>query len=167
MPIDIARPEFRALILRGSWNAISLTGAAHTFDFYRRLPHGWRPAPPGVWTDLHMWQQLVAVPGFRGRTACRVTHLHLADTQRLDKLVTERVAELGYWWNRIHEPGFAEALAKEVADAVRDGAIWREAKIHELADALTEIQATRSWRLQTWLTNAWRRGHVGPSESHP
>jgi glycosyltransferase involved in cell wall biosynthesis len=47
-PIDVARPEFQALLLRGGWNAIVLSGAAHTLDAYLRLPHGWRPAPAGI-----------------------------------------------------------------------------------------------------------------------
>ena len=63
LPIDLAQPAFRSLLLRGGWNAISLSGAAHTLDAYRRLPHGWRPAPPGVWSDLYMWQQFAAAPG--------------------------------------------------------------------------------------------------------
>ena len=55
----------------GDWNAIGLTGAAHTLAAYRRLPWGWRPAPTDVWTDLHMWQQFLDLPDFRGVTGTR------------------------------------------------------------------------------------------------
>jgi hypothetical protein len=46
-------------------NAIPLSGAAHTRAFYARLPHGWRTSPEDVWTDLHMWRQILAVPDVR------------------------------------------------------------------------------------------------------
>jgi glycosyltransferase involved in cell wall biosynthesis len=154
-PIDLARPEFHALLLRGGWNKISLTGAAHTLDAYRRLPHGWRPAPPGVWSDLYMWQQFVALPGFRGRTGTRLTHLHLADQDRRDMPTAERVAELERWWTRIQEPRFADELERAVAGVVREGAVWREARIHELKDTIDEMQATRWWRFRTRIATSW------------
>ena len=149
-PFDVARPEFQAALLVG-WNQISLTGSAHTMDAYRRLPFGWRPAPlPGP-TDLYMWQQFVGLPGFRGKTGTRLTHLHLADTDRRDVAMSERVAELELWWGRIQEPGFPDKLAVEIAAAVRECAIMREARIHELEGTIMEIQATRLWRLRTRL----------------
>lgn len=148
-PIDIAREDFQALLLRGGWNKIVLTGAAHTLDAYRRLPHGWRPAPPDIWTDLYMWQQFVTLPGFRGRTGTRLTHLHLADQQRRGVPVEERVAELESWWSRMQQPGFDEELAAAVAETVRQAAVAREARVHELKGTIREIHATRWWRLRT------------------
>jgi len=154
-PIDMARPEFHALLLRGGWNKIGLTGAAHTMDAYRRLPYGWRPAPPGVWSDLNMWQQFVMLPGFRGRTGTRLTHLHLPDQLRREMPVAARVAELDHWWQRMRTPGFSDELAREVADVIREAAVVREARIHELKRVISEIQATRWWRLRTRLAASW------------
>jgi GalNAc5-diNAcBac-PP-undecaprenol beta-1,3-glucosyltransferase len=157
-PVDLERAEFHALLLRGGWNKVVLTGAAHTLGAYRRLPHGWRPAPPDVWTDLYMWQQFLRLPGFRGRTSARLTHLHLADGQRRDYSVEERVSELEDWWGRTQEPGFAEELAAEVAETVRRAAVVREARVHELKDALAAMRATRWWRLRAALATARPRG---------
>ena len=153
-PIDMARPEFHALLLRGGWNKISLSGAAHTLDAYRRLPYGWRPGPPEVWSDLYMWQQFVQLPGFRGRTGIRLTHIHLPDQDRREVPAAERVAELESWWNRIQEPGFEDELERIVADVVREGAVSREARIHELKDAIGEIQRTRWWRLRASIATS-------------
>ncbi len=150
-PFDLARPAFQAMLLRGGWNAVSLSGAAHTMDAYRRLPHGWRPAPPGVWSDLYMWQQFVRLEGFRGLTAVRLTHLHLADQDRASLTEAERVAELEQWWLRSREPGFAAALERELAELAREGAVARELRIHQLKSILGEIQSTRWWRLRTRL----------------
>ncbi len=149
-PIDVARLEFQELLVRGGWNKIVLTGVAHTLDAYRRLPHGWRPAPPDVWTDLYMWQQFVGLSGFRGRTGTRLTHLHLPDQHRRDMSDAERVAELERWRRRMRQPGFEEELARKVADVVGEAAVAREARIHELKGVIRGLQATRWWRLRTW-----------------
>lgn len=156
-PIDLSRPEFRALLARVGWNKISLTGAAHTMDAYRRLPHGWRPAPPGAWSDHHMWQQLLRLPGFRGSTAGRLTHLHLPDKDRRDMPVAERVAEIERWFVRLHKLGFPAELERLAKDAVREAALVREARIPELTDLIRDIQATRWWRLRTRVALALRR----------
>jgi GalNAc5-diNAcBac-PP-undecaprenol beta-1,3-glucosyltransferase len=153
-PIDIGRPEFQALLLSG-WNVIGLTGAAHTLEAYRRLPHGWRPTPPGTWTDLYMWQQFLRLPGFRGRTASRLTHLHFPDSQRRGVPVADRVAELERWSRRIQEPGFASELAAETAELARRAAVHREARVHELRGTIAAIHATRWWRLRTALATSW------------
>jgi hypothetical protein len=153
-PIDVADPEFQALLLRGGWNKIVLTGAAHTLDAYRRLPHGWRPAPPEIWTDLYMWQQFLRLPGVRAHTGSRLTHLHFAEAQRRGHSMESRVAELEDWWSRLQAPGFADELAAEVAETVRRAAIVREARVHELKDALAAVQATRWWRLRAALARS-------------
>ncbi len=154
-PVDVARPRFQALLRRGDWNHISLTGTAHTLVAYRRLPHGWRPAPQGIWSDLYMWQQLLRLPDFRGRTARRLTHLHFPDSLRRDLTVTERVAELDSWWRRMQQNGFADDLARAAAEVVQDTAVEREAWIHELEGEIREIQATRLWRFRTRVATSW------------
>jgi GalNAc5-diNAcBac-PP-undecaprenol beta-1,3-glucosyltransferase len=131
-PIDLALPGFRPLLQRGDWNAISLTGTAHTLEAYRRLPHGWRPAPPGIWTDLYMWQQFLGLEGFRGRTGSRATHLHFPESVRTAMSQAERVDELERWWRRIHDVAFEAELASLVAETMRQTAIHRELRVQEL-----------------------------------
>jgi glycosyltransferase involved in cell wall biosynthesis len=152
-PIDVSRPDFQALLMRGGWNAIVLTGAAHTLEAYRRLPHGWRPAPAGVWTDLYMWQQFLGLPGFRGRTSERLTHLHFPDGRRRGVSVEDRVKELESWRSRMHLPGFEEELERECAAEVRRVAVRGEARVHELKTKLAGVQASRWWRLRTGLAS--------------
>ena len=76
VPFDLSQEPQQARLRRGDWNAIGLTGTAHTLAAYRRLPRGWRPAPIGSSTDLHMWQQFLDLPDFRGVTGTDLTHLH-------------------------------------------------------------------------------------------
>jgi hypothetical protein len=68
---DLGRPEFAASQGRA---AGGFTGVAHTREVYDRLPFGWRPAPPGKLTDIHMWQQFLTVPA-QVATSDRLTSL--------------------------------------------------------------------------------------------
>jgi hypothetical protein len=153
LPIDLAQPAYRELLLRGGWNAISLTGAAHTLDAYRRLPHGWRPAPEGVWSDLYMWHQFAMLPGFRGQTGARLTHLHLADADRHQFTEAERVAELERWATRMRSPSFEQELDREMSRASRAAANRAEIRLRGLRVEVRSIQGTRLWRLRTWLAS--------------
>jgi len=153
LPVDLTLPDYRDLLLSGRWNAISLTGAAHTLEAYRRLPYGWREAPRGVWSDLHMWQQFAALPEFRGRTATRLTHLHLADADRRHFTEVERAAELERWSVRIQLPSFERELDLEVASAIRAAANRKELRLRRLEASVRSIQATRLWRFRTWTAS--------------
>jgi hypothetical protein len=102
-----------------------------------------------------MWQQLLRLPDFRGRTARRLTHLHFPDSLRRDLTATERVAELDSWWRRMQQDGFADDLARAAAEVVQDTAVEREAWIDELKGEIREIQATRLWRLRTRVATSW------------
>jgi hypothetical protein len=101
LPVDLSRPEFQALIA-GSWNAIVLTGSAHTLEAYRRLPHGWRPAPHGIYTDHYMWRQFVALPSFRGRrvngcSGCRCCKRFVPGAAQLAERAERAVALRDEW----------------------------------------------------------------------
>lgn len=152
-PIDLSEPGFWPFLLRGRWNKIGLTGSAHTLEAYRRLPHGWRPAPADVWTDLHMWRQFLELPGLRARTGTRITALHLPEQHRLGLSMEERVAELERWWARLRSPGFGEQLEREAAEALRHTAVRHELRIQELKRTLAAVQATRLWRARTRLAS--------------
>ena len=70
---DLSSPRCREWHLRPARNSVSLTGTAHTVAAYRRLPHGWRTTPAGVWPDHHMWQQFLSAEWVRAVTAPRIT----------------------------------------------------------------------------------------------
>ncbi len=127
LPADLARPGFLALIHEGRNNFIGLTGAAHTRATYDRLPYGWRPAPPGTPTDIYMWQQVCALPGFRGATATRLTAIHFPDPSW--RLVDDasRAATLEDWLARALRPGGEAELQGLLEDAV-----WRAAQDFKL-----------------------------------
>lgn len=152
-PADLARPEFLALIREGRNNFISLTGAAHTRASYDRLPHGWRPAPQGTPTDIYMWQQVCALPGFRGATATRLTAIHFPDPDW--RLVDDasRAAELEAWRERARQPGAEEELQGLLEDAVRRAAQDFKLRSIELRTSLLQAGAEFDRLRAPW----WRR----------
>ncbi len=79
---DLADPRCRLWHQHPKRNAVSLTGVAHRLDAYRRLPDGWREAPPDRWSDHYMWQQWFADPSFRYATGDRLTVLKFDASQR-------------------------------------------------------------------------------------
>jgi hypothetical protein len=119
---DLARPEFLALIREGRNNFIGLTGAAHTRALYDRLPEGWRPAPPGTPTDIHMWRQICSLPDLRGATATRLTAIHFPNPAWRELKDTVRVAALGEWLERTLRPSGEDELQKLLEIAVRRAA---------------------------------------------
>ena len=115
---DLADPASLAWHLhpRVRRNSVSLTGATHTRDSYLRLPHGWRPAPPGRWTDHYMWEQYFRLPGFMARTS------HLSTTAKFaqwDGTYIDRAAEIQEFSTRMSQPGFTEKWNADVADRIR------------------------------------------------
>jgi glycosyltransferase involved in cell wall biosynthesis len=150
-PWDTARPEF-AWFLRSGKGSIGLSGAAHTLEAYRRLPHGWRTTPAGMPTDRYMWLQWLDLPGFRGVTSRKLTQLHFPDPMWKGVPDEERARILADWFERSRRPGFREEIDALMVEAVyRGGENSRlQARKHEIW--LESIQGTRTWRAHEWLT---------------
>lgn len=91
----IGDPEIRRRMLEADppWNCFGPTVAAHRLDAYRRLPVGWSPAPPGLFTDLYMWRKFIAADGLRFAHSAAVTALKLGSPHRRDRSEAERFAE--------------------------------------------------------------------------
>jgi glycosyltransferase involved in cell wall biosynthesis len=172
MPVDVADPGYQTRLAHGRWNAIGLTGASHTLDAYRRLPRGWHPAPDDVWTDLHMWRQFLALPGFRGTSGTRPTMLHFPSPGRAQLSSGERVDELARWEARLQSPGFREEIERAASRGAQRSAVSRDAhashleqltthleqlgraaelEARTLREAIAEIRATRTWRAREAL----------------
>jgi Glycosyl transferase family 2 len=142
---DLGRPEFVQLLAEGRGGG-GLTGVAHTREVYDRLPFGWRPAPPGKPTDIHMWQQFLTVPGFRGATSDRLTSLKFPSPLRTHMTVEERVAELERWEPRIRDQKFPEELEALTFAAARRAAERLKLTSLRLEAELARVQRTRWWR---------------------
>jgi len=112
-PADFGRAEC-VHFLRHRDTLVPLSCGAHTLEFYRRLPHGWRTTPDGFPTDRFMWIQCFSVPGVRGCTTNAPTSLHFASPQRKGWTNDRRFAELGEWERKIAEPRWRKDFERRV-----------------------------------------------------
>ena len=139
---DLADPRCRLWHQHPARNAVSLTGVAHRVDAYRRLPHGWREAPPGRWSDHYMWQQWFADPSVRFATGDRLTVLKFDASQRQGMTGAQRRQEILDWLRRSRQPGFDDWLAAQAGAAFRRAAIdLRIAGDHQADEIAHERQA--------------------------
>lgn len=147
-PTDLAQTECIRWHLHPGRNAVSLTGVAHRIDAYRRLPRGWREAPPGRWSDHFMWEQWFRTPGLRFATGRRLTVLKFSASLRAGMSAAERRAELLRWISRSQEPNFPTDLAALVLDGQRRFAIQVRLDEASLRDEIDAMRATLAWRLR-------------------
>ena len=126
--------------LGGLWNFIPLSCAAHTREFYERLPYGWRTAPPDVWTDLWMWRQILTTEGCRAQSGMRPTVIHFPTPARADWSLEQRERELASWAARITEPGLEAELACGALDTMMRANYRQE---QHLGAAAAELRALR------------------------
>jgi len=143
--MDIARSDDRAWILEGwtAGNGIPLSIAGHTLELYRQLPHGWRETPPGLYTDIYMWEQILAEPSCRAVSDYRPTVLYFPSYLRRGWTVKRRKQELEGWTARMADDAWIEHFLLDVIDALgrdrlrlaRNQRGWRSA-LKILADSL-------------------------------
>ncbi|MGJ8661297.1 MAG: glycosyltransferase [Bacteroidota bacterium] len=78
MPASDDAPAIRAKNARVSLMIeIPLSLVAHRLDAYKKLPHGWRVTPKGLYTDSYMWQQFYAEDWVKTSTLYRPTVIYL------------------------------------------------------------------------------------------
>lgn len=90
---DLADPEIRRRMLEAAWNFFGPTTAGYRLSAYRCLPSGWSPAPPDVWTDLHMWRKFLQRTDLSFGTRFAVQAVKLSAAHRQHMTLDERAAE--------------------------------------------------------------------------
>jgi glycosyltransferase involved in cell wall biosynthesis len=110
---------------------MGLSVGAHTLAFYRRLPEGWRPAPPGTYSDQHMWQQFFATPGCRAVSSFRPTGIGFTSAQRKHMSLEERAREMEPWDAAIADPARRQQLREAILvanlkSALSDASLYAE-----------------------------------------
>ena len=145
---DLGRPFYRTLMATTLENRVPLSCGAHTMDLYRRLPAGWRPAPLGVPTDLHMWRQILDVPGVRAVGTDRITMVGLHSSIRRGWTPERRLDELREWAGRVASPEGRAAIEREALSAYVGEAARLEESRGRLTRRLEHVQGTITWRLR-------------------
>ena len=91
---DLADPATRARLQTERWNYFGPTCAGYRLSAYRRLPVGWAPAPPEIWSDLHMWRKFLALPDIRCATRFDVSTISFPAVSRRNMDLALRRAEM-------------------------------------------------------------------------
>ena len=107
-------PATRETMVKHKWNIFGPTCVGHTMAAYRRLSHGWRPRPDGMWSDLHMWRQWIDLPGCRFYSYPLPTTLHFPSSLRKHSTLEERCVELDHWSEKLSDPEFPQKLLEMV-----------------------------------------------------
>ncbi|MCZ0736645.1 glycosyltransferase family 2 protein [Phreatobacter sp. AB_2022a] len=92
-PGDLADPAVREAMLTTAWNFFGPSCAGYRLEAYRRLPVGWSPAPPDVWTDLFMWRKFLIRADLVFVTRPAVQCARLPASLRQHLMPAERAAE--------------------------------------------------------------------------
>jgi hypothetical protein len=144
--VDLGDPRFPDRMLGGT-SFIPLSCGAHTLDAYRRLPEGWSTTPPGIFTDLFMWQKFLRQPGCRVQSGTLPTLLLFPSRGRKESTSGERVEELERWAKKVADERWRQDFIAEVLDStVRDRA--------RIAADLADAQGTRTFRLRRRVLTA-------------
>lgn len=124
---DLARTDVRRAMLERRVNFFGPTVAGYRLSTYRRLPVGWSPAPPGLWSDLHMWRKFLALPGIACATRFSVTALHMGASERSGMSEQERAEENRRLFDEIQDP----ARRDEIVQTVMGGVMLRAQLAHK------------------------------------
>jgi len=150
--LDLSDPDDRRSILDG-WtieNGIPLSHAGHTLAMYRRLPHGWRTTPTGLFTDIYMWEQFLAQPDCRAVSGTVPTILYFPRYWRDNLSVEQKRAELERWQAILREPDGYARIQQLMLDGLADAA-------HAKAKHLRRFAALRRplGRIYRHVTRLW------------
>ena len=102
--------------MRHARDGFGLSSGGHTMAAYRRLPHGWRPAPRSIASDSYFWLQ------FLEQTWCRYVSykwpsvLHFSSLQRADWATERRGAELERWLAKLGDLSARERILREALE---------------------------------------------------
>jgi hypothetical protein len=106
--------SLRQRMLSTKYNYFGPGCVGHTLSAYRRLPHGWRPRPDGMPSDLYMWKQWLSQDWCRFHSEPAPTLIKLGSPQRKGHSITQRCHEMDQWVEKIGQPGFQEELGRSL-----------------------------------------------------
>lgn len=110
-------------------NRVSITGTAHTMDAYRQLARGWDLDPAVPWTDLALWRQFFALPGFVGATHSDVTTLQFPATELVSVDPSTARKRFDEWLTFAARPDAQQRLNELVDTARRALLVERDATV--------------------------------------
>jgi ribosomal protein S15P/S13E len=147
-PGDLADRKTQERMLSERWNFFAPTVAGYRLSTYRRMPVGWSPAPPDLWSDLHMWRKFLRLDGISVGTRFVIESIAIPGVHRPAAPMQEREAENERWFQIVSDAQsrctlraqIAEALARHHAASVQE-LLVREKELQDLYQRVNEKDA--------------------------
>jgi glycosyltransferase involved in cell wall biosynthesis len=111
-------PIVRKRMLEEKFNIFGPTVSGYLLSTYQRLPVGWSPAPPDIWTDLAMWRKFLALPNLVAGSRQTLTALQFPASTRRDWPVDRRRGEIGQFMRLMESEAWREAFRNNVMQIV-------------------------------------------------
>lgn len=146
-PTNLSLRPFRELQLSGT-NRVALSCAGHTMSLYRRLPHGWRETPQGIYTDLYMFEQILRLPECRAASGTWPTALTFPSPPRKGWSSEQRVAEMQQWADRIATAEGRSAVCTQLLEATATSAATEMAELFDRSRQLDDVHHSLLWKLR-------------------
>ena len=111
---DLGAARVRHAMMTGRYNFFGPSAAGYRLSTYRRMPEGWAPAPPDIWSDLHMWRKFLRLPGIVCGTRVAFTGVHFPTSHRRDWPLERRAAETRAWVERGRDPVLRDRIGQQI-----------------------------------------------------
>lgn len=141
LPSDLGNQDFRQRFLDDLFNRFGYSFCGHRLDAYRRLPEGWKPAPAGIFNDLHMWRKFLRVSEFNFGTRMVITAVSLPSHLREHMSLEERAREMDDWLSRISNEEERASIVEAAWRSVVSAEIQSEQEILKIKASYREAKA--------------------------
>ncbi len=132
---DLARANVRRGMLSRRSNFFGPTEAGYHLAAYRRLPVGWSPAPPDIWSDLYMWRKFLAHPDITCGTRFAFTSLHVEAKPRRSLTNQQRAEENRRLLEQVRDRTRRDAIVQGVMRRLMLRAMITDWTVQHLASA--------------------------------
>jgi glycosyltransferase involved in cell wall biosynthesis len=154
---DLKDATVRSRILTARFNIANLTVVGYRLDAYRKLPVGWSPAPPDVWSDHFMWRKFLSKGSeLVYSTRFVITALHFPDWEQPVMTLEEKYRFTAEWRARVADPKGRDWIV--------------QATVRELLHSSDWVFQSKAWKMTApfrWLSKAltprWHRQPVPPN----
>jgi len=135
-----------------------LSFVGHRMDFYRTLPHGWRPTPPGNSpSDGYMWRQCLAHAGCRAVSTSNITILYFKRGRHPGWPAGRRAQELEQYYELLRDPEAISRLKEKTLENIANDSIAMARRNRRMREAAMLIKGRTPGEWGRALISRFRR----------
>jgi glycosyltransferase involved in cell wall biosynthesis len=166
LPSDLSNQAFRQRFLDDLFNRFGYSFCGHRLDAYRRLPEGWKPAPAGIFNDLHMWRKFLRMSEFNFGTRMVITAVSLPSHLREHMSLEERAREMDQWLSRIADEEERATMVEAAWRSLVSAEIESEQEILKMKSLYREAKAALAQIESMHPGSLEKIGHAAEAEAN-